>query len=714
MIPLEKSAFRILTILTLFVINVAHAQDQSSSFWPKEINTKKGKVVIYQPQPEVLKGDVLEARAAISVQGTGEPAPIFGAIWLTAQLDVNKTIRLVRFVSAKVIDVRFPENVEEEKISRFRKFLEEEMTSWQLELNYDQFLASVDQMDVIQNTGFENNAPKIVFRKTPAVLIVIDQAPKYKELEKGYHQLVNTSAFILKKKKKHYLYGGGTWFKTKELMGGWKKIRNVATNLKKIEKKYNSNKEDPMMEKPDEYPEIVMAQEPTELIVTAGDLSFKPIEGSQLLYVDNTESDLFMDVASQNYYLLLSGRWFVSKTLDGAWVNIPADDISKEFLKIPEESIKGEVLAAVPGSNMAREAVLDANIPQTAAIKRDATASVKYDGEPSFERIAGTTLLYAVNTSSAVFKTSDTYFLCDNAVWFRSKSPMGPWVVSETRPVEIDKIPASNPNYNVKYVYIYSTTPDVIYVGYTPGYTGCYVYGPTVVYGTGIYYHGWHGAYYYPRPVTYGYSVRYSPYHGWSMGVSVGFGGPGYWYHGHGYWGPPMYRPPYYRPPYHHRPPGYRPPGYRPPTHRPPSNRPGQPSHRPSTQPVASTRPSSRNNIYNNKQNRMTPSTRPSTRPSTGQPATRPSNGSTQTRPSTQPSSRPNNNVYTDKSGNVYKKSNNGWESRQNNQWSSPSQQPSRNTNQSLDQSYQNRQRGTQRTQNYNQSRPSAPSRGRR
>ena len=114
----------------------------------------------------------------------------------------------------------------------------------------------------------------------------------------------------------------------------------------------------------------------------------------------------------------------------------------------------------------------------------------------------------------------------------------------------MEKIPPSNPVYNVKYVYIYDTTPTVVYVGYTPGYTGCYVYGSTVVYGTGYHYSGWHGTYYYPRPATYGFAVRYNPWTGWSVGFGMSYGAPTGWYSFHGYWGPHHYVPPvhYHRP----------------------------------------------------------------------------------------------------------------------------------------------------------------------
>ncbi len=59
----------------------------------------------------------------------------------------------------------------------------------------------------------------------------------------------------------------------------------------------------------------------------------------------------------------------------------------------------GTVLYAVPGTDVAKEAVLDAQLPQTATVDRKKAAlTVEYDGEPKFETITGTKM-----TGVAVF-----------------------------------------------------------------------------------------------------------------------------------------------------------------------------------------------------------------------------------------------------------------------------------------------------------------------
>jgi hypothetical protein len=75
---------------------------------------------------------------------------------------------------------------------------------------------------------------------------------------------------------------------------------------------------------------------------------------------------------------------------------------------------------------------------------------------------------------------------------------------------------------------VFGSTAEAVYVGYYPGYRGCYVEGRTVVYGTGWHYPCWSGAAWYPRPVTWGCGVKYSSNTGnWKF--RLGLGGPCAW-----------------------------------------------------------------------------------------------------------------------------------------------------------------------------------------
>ena len=125
-----------------------------------------------------------------------------------------------------------------------------------------------------------------------------------------------------------------------------------------------------------------------------------------------------------------------------------------------------------------------------------------------------------------MLKIGDRYYVCDNGVWFAGLTPTGPWAVADSVPDAVQTIPPSAPVYNVRYVHIYDATPQIVYVGYTPGYIGTYRYYGTVVYGTGWYYRPWIGpVYYYPRPYTWGFNVIYNPWTG-GWGFALGYSTP--------------------------------------------------------------------------------------------------------------------------------------------------------------------------------------------
>jgi hypothetical protein len=143
-----------------------------------------------------------------------------------------------------------------------------------------------------------------------------------------------------------------------------------------------------------------------------------------------------------------------------------------------------------------------------------------------------------------VLDVNNTYYCCSQAVWYQSASPTGPWAVCTSVPDAIYTIPPSCPVYYCRYAYVYDSTPQEVYCGYLPGYTGSYVYGPTVVYGTGYNYPGWFGQDYYPSPYTWGFGADYDFSTGmWGFGETVDLGPS--WFGradlGRHWWGPQGY-----------------------------------------------------------------------------------------------------------------------------------------------------------------------------
>ena len=698
-----KNITKILMLLLVFTSEVF------SEEWPKIIKHPSGtEVTFYQPQVESFDNIILQSRAAIMINTPKQTDPIFGAVWVQAKVLTDRDTRMITLDEVVVTDAKFPDQ-DSTKIEELKKFLAEEIPKWELDITIDQLIASLEDDKGTTKENFKTDPPEIIHVTNPSVLISIDGEAKFKKLEDTDFELViNTPFFIVKDnwEEMYYLKGGVLWYKSENIYDGYEFTNEIPDELIELILKKN----------PDEYkdinpdtikvkPEIIVRTKPAELIVTTGEPKLASIEGTSLLFVENTDSDIIFDINLQSYFILISGRWFQSKSLEGPWSFVEPENLPADFAKIPSDSEMSNVLANVPGTQEAKDAILDTQIPQTAKVDRSTKLEVNYDGEPKFEPLSTTDLYYATNTDKNVIRYNFKYYCCDNAIWFVADSAKGPWTVADQVPDKIYEMTPDSPVYNTKYVYVYDTSPEYVYVGYYPGYTGCYVYGGTVIYGTGYYYQPWYGAYYYPRPVTYGFSVHYNPYMGWSYGFGMSYGGPYGWmafsYHSYpyygGYWGAGGYHSGYHHGYYHGRRAGFY-AGYR----------------YAENNPRADHYANGNRNVYNreNRGNINTTDRQRNNVSTTDRQRDNVSTGDVQrNRVNTN-----KNDVFADKQGNVYKKDNNQWQSREGNNWSNVDQSKNKSNyernKQDLNRQQTSRDRGNQRTQSYNQQRSGGYNRG--
>jgi hypothetical protein len=549
--------------LVLLLAAVPAVADEAES-WPREFETPEATITVYQPQPQSLEGDRLTGSAAVSVVKAGEEDPIFGTGWFDVRIRVDRENRVVDVEEMTVPRVRFPGATDEQE-AWLIDVLEREMPKRDLSMSLDQLTASLDAVEQrrLAAEGLNDEPPRIVLSEEPAVLISIDGEPRLRDLEGSDFKYVANTPFMIvlvEKKGTWYLYAGeDRWYSAAAVEGPWQVAKSVPKKVRKLapedpELPPEVEEEVSKIPAPTSPPEIVIATEPTELLVTDGEPEYAPLAGGELLYVENSDDDILVEVESQRHFVLLAGRWFAASSLDGPWTMVPADSLPESFRQISAESEMGHLRTWVAGTDEAEEAILDAQVPQTAAIKRDATIDVEWDGEPRFEKIEDTELEHGVNTPEQVLRYENRFYCVHQGVWYTADTPAGPWKVATAIPDVIYRQPASSPTYNTTYVYVYDTTPDVVYTGYYPGYTHSYIYYGVPVWGTGWYYRPWWGpGYYYPRASTWGFHVRYNPWYGWSFGFSystgrftfgLGYGGWG-GYH-RGWWGPVGYRP-YYR-----------------------------------------------------------------------------------------------------------------------------------------------------------------------
>jgi hypothetical protein len=530
--------------------------------WPSDIQAGPTTFTIHQPQIESWDGFRTSYSAALSARADKNDTPIFGVATFSARSSIDKNERLVTFDDVKLESLRFPSAPERETawLAAIQDKVGPMTTTYDLD-RFEAALAVVRAGRKSEDLPLKSDPPRLVFSTTAAMLILVDGAPAYRPVTGTTLQRVINSRVLLVRdgQGRHFLKLYDGWMSAASIEGPWGVATSTHKDLGKALQTGAESKDADLLVGGDpqdpktrptlkrDAPAIVIATSPTELIVTEGEQSWVPVDGTQLVYVSNTTGNVFRLLSDQQIYVLLSGRWFRSPSLGGPWQSVPNDALPADFARIPEDSPKENVKASVAGTPQAEEALIANSIPQTAAVNRNEAkmAPPVIDGAVQTKSIEGTTLQYVANSPTPIIVVSPkSYYAVTNGVWFTASSTAGPWSVATSVPPEIYSIPPSSPVHNVTYVRVYSSSPTVVYVGYTPGYYGTCVYRGTVVYGTGYYYSRWVGRYWYAPPVTYGYAVAvaYTPWTGWTVGFGYGWGYSTVYWGAYPYWGPYYHR----------------------------------------------------------------------------------------------------------------------------------------------------------------------------
>ena len=538
----------------------AQAAKTSDTGWPRTMTSGADTFVIYQPQVDKWDGNRVSLYTAVELKTGKDKAPTYGVIWFSARTEVDKFNRQVTLDQVELEKVKFP--LAPEKEGELAGLIKPKLPGATKTVSLDRMQASLEASDEeIKGVDVKNDPPKVIISTKPSLLVLIDGPPRLAEIQgTKLQRVINTRAVLLfeNDKKKYYLRVQDWWLEAKELEGPWSYAKKLPDDMKKAEEYVVSQASAQTLEaqqqqqqqpslkeagKKAEIPVVYVEFGPAELIETKGEPQYTQIPGTGLEYVANTNGNIFR--MGSEYYILISGRWFKGASFDGPWSYVGGNELPPDFAKIPLDNPKATVLASVPGTPQAKEALIANAIPQTATITRsEAKLTVQYDGEATFVPIEGTSMTYAKNTSAPVIKVSDNNYYCVEAgVWFKGPSPQGPWRVADSVPPEIYTIPPSSPIYYVTYARVYGSTPDVVYVGYTPGYYGTVVSANTmtVVYGTGWYYPPYiTSTVWYGWPYTYGVGAgfTYSTDSGWSFGFGYGYGYYPWYYP---WWGPMGY-----------------------------------------------------------------------------------------------------------------------------------------------------------------------------
>jgi hypothetical protein len=515
--------------------------------WPRMYALESGgSVLAYQPQVASWKDQKhMVAFSAVSYRDKAGSKPALGTLKFEADTKVALPERLVSFKNLRTVEANF-QGMPKEQVREVTATVEKVMSDDERVIALDRVLANIDSSQIVAKNveGIKADPPTIFFSTTPAVIVNIDSEPIWspiKENDLKFAVNTNWDLFQHVPSNTFYLRNDSSWLKATDVKGPWTAAGTLPDSFTKLPA--DENWKDVRTNLPGKpaaagtVPRVFVSFTPAELILLTGAPKYLPVNGTTLFWVSNTESDVFRLGKSGLVYYLVAGRWFSAPDFSGPWT-FATPSLPLDFKRIPLEHDRSRVLASVPGTDQAAEAVLIAQIPQTARVNKKETKApeVAFQGEAQFAAIEQTTVQRAVNTDKDVFKVGEQYYMCYQGVWFVGTTAAGPWQVAESVPEAIYKIPASSPSHHVTYVTIEDDDDDewVTYAA-AAGYTGMMVAWGCTVWGTGWYYPPYYGfggyyPYYYPHFPTYGYSAWYNPWtggYGRSAGVYGPYGGAG-------------------------------------------------------------------------------------------------------------------------------------------------------------------------------------------
>jgi hypothetical protein len=513
--------------------------------WPRDYQTASGlQFTIYQPQiADWPNQKRMSAYAAVSVQQPGQQKPALGTVKIEANTKVSLDARLVNFSDMTLVEPSFP-TLAKEKVREVTDEILKGVPAEDRIISLDRVLEQVDKSLIVPKNveGIKADPPVIFFSKTPAIIVNIDGDPLWspiKENDLKFAVNTNWDLFQHTPTNTHYLLYNGSWLTAADLQGTWAPAGKLPESFAKLpnDDNWKETKAAVPGKKLDakKAPRVFVSTAPAELILLTGEPSYVLVSGTNLLWVSNSESDLFRMGKTGPVYFLVSGRWFSAPDFKGPWA-FATPTLPEDFKKIPLEHARSRVLASVPGTAQAAEAVLLAQIPQTARVQKSLKApEVAYDGDPKFEPIEKTSVSRAVNTDKDIIKVGDMYYMCFQGVWFMGKSPTGPWEVTGSVPGQIYEIPVSSPSHSVTYVTVEDDDDDAVVFATALAFTGVMIAWGCCVWGSGWYYpphYGWYGGYphYYGHYPTYGFHASYNPWTGtYGRGVSAygPYGGAG-------------------------------------------------------------------------------------------------------------------------------------------------------------------------------------------
>src|SRR5215831_7901820 len=302
--------------------------------WPRAYTTPSGAhLMLYQPQISSWDNkEHMVAYSAVAYETAGAEKPALGTVRIEADTSVSMDKRLVSFANFTVPEMNFS-TLKKEQSQDVAAQLQQAIPKHERVISLDRVLASVDKSTIIPKNveGVKADPPKIFFSNTPAILVGFDGDPIWSPIKgNDLKYVINTNwdVFQDSTSKALYLRDEDHWYTATQIEGPWTPAKKKEMpesfkklpedeNWKEVKKNFPGDEIDAK-----KMPKIFVSTKPAEMILLTGKgvPNYMLVEGTKdLLWVENTESDVFRVQKDGPVFFLVSGRWFSAPDFNGPW-----------------------------------------------------------------------------------------------------------------------------------------------------------------------------------------------------------------------------------------------------------------------------------------------------------------------------------------------------------------------------------------------------------
>ena len=194
-------------------------------------------------------------------------------------------------------------------------------------------------------------------------------------------------------------------------------------------------------------PHVIISYTPSILVSIDGEPVVKPIPNTPYERIINTRMLVMRASAGGPWLIHVYDGWLTANALEGPWTqlfNAPA-----ALFTVAKDLAKNGAVDLLEGAPDTKTKLSLAKGVPAVYVSQVPAELIVFDGQPDFQPIAGTGLLWASNTAADVFvnTANSAYYVLLAGRWYRGPELDGPWayVASSALPADFSKIPTGSP-----------------------------------------------------------------------------------------------------------------------------------------------------------------------------------------------------------------------------------------------------------------------------